>query len=648
MAKVAPGRPGDRRAQLGSAFAICTSTLQKSGQLQPGTRTLTPRGAAKEGHARRKGNHDLLVAQFEDFVDPEGAKLDRMLVLAAAQAGVGGAVHLAPPLRGVPHNESPRIADLHTRPGASPGWDARKREVLAALRAGRAPVRRGRSGPYLALPRAAERVRTYANEVSGGTPSTQRAPWAKGVYTDPVFGTWGVAVDGQNVARLVLYRDGRFHEHGAVTWNPNRGRFEGAERLPPTHPRVLQGLQRAVLHAPGAAREALATAKLGGGAFEGSKPPQRPADPRAAALFDAVASGKCASAKVRTRRPGSKTRAEAEAAYQRASEIVLAVTEDVCGDAAEPVVSDSACDLALGAMESASVAPCALEPAKSCPHRVTAAQLAEWREGAMPPHGPYETPTAHSPGATPRCYYHPDTQRRLRVQQEALRRLHEAKPHATEVEELAAIERAERESPFYETWTRLDEDARKLDDVGADGAQAGGDAGMGLLRKFYTAAQRDDRGAALALYRTLASDLNLHDSFESFYALDRAFWDLAHRAAHDSDNLGYLTWTHAQMKARNLAIHHGRGGTRGHANPSRTLATYANPRDATTPTPRVLAVLRKAAESANGTIDVSLYINSYQEGADVAVVHGWLTPPPRGRRRIYTLTDAGRAVLDAQ
>lgn len=597
VAEVVPTRPGSRRAALASAFAICTASLQDAGQIVPGTRRLTPRGAAKERHARQHTHHGALVRRFEqalpnDGPAPAGAALDAAVVAAAARHNVPANVRLSPPLRGMSHNAAPRLADLYTRPGTTEGWDARKHAVLAQLQVGEFRVETGPGGPYLTLPdgatfggfptypndarRAPRRGRggrrpTYPNDVQmGAKPPVQAA------YNDPVYGSWGVVLD-TTARRATLYRYlGRipFDRLGEVQWLPRRGRFDPTGLPTAVHPRVLDGLARALL-VEEAVRAPLQRAVAGGDAFLGDAPtPDAHLDPSARAAYTSVAAAKCALEKAYALRAGTKARELARGRADHALEIAEAVMKDVCGDGAIPVPAGSACDATLGALERASSVFCSVTPA-TCPHRVSPATLAEWRGGAMPPDGPYETPREHAPGAVPRCFYHPDTQRRLALQADVTRRVLAQNPNASEAAVYAAVRKAESEHPLAETWARLDAEARaSVADV-AVGDGAGGDAGMELLRKFYTAASRDDRDAARALWTRLAADVNVHADFDAFYALDRAFWDVAHRAAHDAKNPGWLKWVHDQMKARALTIHcptrrTGRTSARAaHANPRR-------------------------------------------------------------------------------
>ncbi|MFA4971256.1 MAG: hypothetical protein WC683_01500 [bacterium] len=53
---------------LGAAFAICTAQSQKSGYSQPGARTQTPRGAAREKHFKGQDDMGAKAGAFERAV----------------------------------------------------------------------------------------------------------------------------------------------------------------------------------------------------------------------------------------------------------------------------------------------------------------------------------------------------------------------------------------------------------------------------------------------------------------------------------------------------------------------------------------------------------------------------------------------------
>lgn len=67
VAKVVPKmrkKLGKRRG-TGAAFAICTKTLTDSGQMQPGTRKLTPKGAGKSSALLRKKSRRAVAKDFD-------------------------------------------------------------------------------------------------------------------------------------------------------------------------------------------------------------------------------------------------------------------------------------------------------------------------------------------------------------------------------------------------------------------------------------------------------------------------------------------------------------------------------------------------------------------------------------------------------
>lgn len=91
VASVAPEMKAKGRG-VGAAFAICTSQLQKAGQLRPGTRKSTPRGAGVASGIVRRGEKKTTTRTFERAITrPNGARTPAYPFLVVEKAT--GRVH---------------------------------------------------------------------------------------------------------------------------------------------------------------------------------------------------------------------------------------------------------------------------------------------------------------------------------------------------------------------------------------------------------------------------------------------------------------------------------------------------------------------------------------------------------------------------
>lgn len=77
VTSVAPKMKAQGRG-VGAAFAICTSQLQKSGVLKPGTRTVTHKGAGVISGIARRGEYRSTMREFERAITRKnGSQLTR-------------------------------------------------------------------------------------------------------------------------------------------------------------------------------------------------------------------------------------------------------------------------------------------------------------------------------------------------------------------------------------------------------------------------------------------------------------------------------------------------------------------------------------------------------------------------------------------
>lgn len=183
----------------------------------------------------------------------------------------------------------------------------------------------------------------------------------------------------------------------------------------------------------------------------------------------------------------------------------------------------------------------------------------------MPAHGPYETPRPHDVGSTPCCYFHPATQKRLALQRAVYDRLAREAPGASEAEAATAIAEAEAAHPLAETWARCDEEAREAGArFGASGVGGrGAESGVAAFVAFYNALRGGETGAARGIWSSLASEYPALSGEEMpLDPGDPLIWDVAHRAAHDSGNKGYVLWAHNAMEAQGLTVTHDRRRSR--------------------------------------------------------------------------------------
>ncbi len=480
----------------------------------------------------------------------ESKRLDATLLRALAPFGLPAEARLAPSGDGP---AAPRLRDLADPHTYSVAYDARKRELLTQVARRAVDVSTDARGiPYLTAPGevgyAFEPSRRY--EVKFNDIARAKGVWASAQWNDPLYGSWGIVVRTGNGADLYHYTRARTWELvGRGTWNLARGRAEGFS----VAPTVIEGVSAAILAQPGAnlARTALVNTIEGAVAwgFRGSWD-ALPELPSAAAVpVSAVASARCLKGKVERMR-GTKSRARGRADLEQAEAVALAALGEVCGLDGRMVPHGSPCDVALSTLESAGPdVPCSIQPTL-CPHRVAPATLSEWRAGAMPPIGPYETDRPHAIGDDPCCFYHPTTQARWKLRAEVEARLQA--PRGSDAWR-AAVEAAEAAHPLYAAWMRCDTAARKR--VGAyleQGAGSGIEGTMKLLRGFYDAVSRGEGDAARVLYGRLQDAIGLRADYDSFAALDAEFWDVAHREAHDTRNPGYLKWVHDAMQKRGV------------------------------------------------------------------------------------------------
>ena len=486
------------------------------------------------------------------------------LVRLASRAGVDPRTHLSPALPGSPVNESPTLGELAADRRAFSAWSERAADLAAGLRAGRARVGRDAAGPHFAL--AGGRAALANDAAATAARAAPAPPWASGQFNDRFSGSWGASVRGdaavparRRAATIFRWAGGAWRPHAEGYWNVSRGRFDDLSA--PLPAAVAEGLAASILSRP----EGRAAASLGEarrtGWFGGVGDLPEAADPSVSLAIRLASLASCEDAAVQRHRHGTKAREAAAERARHAGALAVAALDDVCGVPDAPAPPGSPCDSLLGALEVAARPSCATAPGKiPCPRVVSRATLSEWREGAMPPLGPYETTRPHAVGDDPCCFYHPSTQERLRLQAAVRARVLASRPGAGEGEVLSAVAAAEGEHPLAAVWSRCDDAAREEAERGGVGAASGarGSAtGMAALVAFYNALRAGEDGAARGLWSAMQRE------FADFAGAEMPtdpsepdFWDVAHREAHDSGNIGYVQWAHRTMKALRLPVFH--------------------------------------------------------------------------------------------
>jgi hypothetical protein len=209
----------------------------------------------------------------------------------------------------------------------------------------------------------------------------------------------------------------------------------------------------------------------------------------------------------------------------------------------KPIAPGTPCEVALDALRAAGPeTPCAIG-APPCPHRVSEELFSAWRSGAFPSIGPYETDKPHTMGDDPCCYYHPQTQARLRLRREVEKTI--AAPIGSQ-EWVNAIKAAELSAPsdLVAAWHKCDDAmTRRVDPLSAvTGAGVGSSGNFLLLQAFYRAAKRNDEDRMAETYAALRRAFGHLPDLETLAELDSNFWDLAIQEARDSGNLGFKRW----------------------------------------------------------------------------------------------------------
>ncbi len=344
---------------------------------------------------------------------------------------------------------------------------------------------------------------------------------------------------------------GAWQKRSACRWNFWANRLEApAGEVPP---RVARALSHALLAAsPDLRQRATPYAEMVEAAFTLDAGDRGvPADLSRSGLL-AVSSAAAAQCELLPL-PGQKAR-PARGMLHRA--VATAALRETCGDTLGYVTPGSDCDKALRAMGTGSIRRRCEAKVPECPHKVSPGLLAEWRGGAMPPVGPYDLDTAHAPGSDPCCVYHPLQQERL-----ALRTLL-AREHPEVRHESAAwweiVRDAEARHPQSAAWARCDKAMQRAAGSLVVSAEGRGAEGlMVALKGFYEAARRDETYAARANYAVLQRELGASlPAYDDLAAVDSAFFDIAHRAAHDVGNAGYVKWVHDAMQRQGITPHH--------------------------------------------------------------------------------------------
>ena len=490
---------------------------------------------------------------------------------------------------------------------ANPYRSAAQRRLFYALE------RRGEIAPGTAARwqsethgRLPERVAPKRNDARAGAVAATGAPRVVQV-DDVVEGSWGAIVEGER-ARLYRFDGENWREAAVGRWHPTRGRLALSEprAVPPS---VAARLDAALLANGGAAALARYVAELPAHGFRGDTRGRAPdpgaLPPDAERLVRAAAHAQCGGAR-RAAKPaasvdpastdayrkcrercivkafrGAKTEGQQRAAEarchaaclaqararhaprrgwaepltpERAREVYVAAARELCGEGA-PIPAGSACDLALGAIESAHRAPCGVKRIP-CPRRLSAATLRSWaREHAMPESGPYETSVEHAMGEHPCCYYHPDTQARLALHERITRELG---PGASARDVERALRRAEEADPRAGAWKACDAAARmevkKFELETGTGKGSGG--AFALWRALYHALTQGEDEHARVLYDRLQKETTVHGAFEDIRGLDAHFWDEAHLEAHETGEPQNIAWAHRMMRALNIPVKH--------------------------------------------------------------------------------------------
>lgn len=549
---------------------------ESRGEVPPGTydrwAAETPPGRLPERAAKRNGADAVQLAMAAAVgvgamggiarslhAEMRAKRLDAEVLRSLAPWGLGPETRIAAPRNGV-YSTAPRLRDLADRAAVSTAWDGRKRELLAQAASGDVRVVLDTGGaPCIAPPVGApqpfilERSRRFQVKRNDAAAASGYL-WATAQYDDASYGSWGAAVRHDGHAQVYAYDGASWQRVADARWNGRRGRLDGA---PPgdVPPAVASGLAASLLAEP--AVRSILKAHLKDAvtaAFHGRGGPPPPLSGAADVAVRAVAAARCAEKGARRSSMATKAGRARREKSEAQTLVVRYALADVCGRDIAPIAQGSPCDAALSAIESAGEeAACSLE-APSCPRRTTPEVMSERRGGDIAPIGPYETDRPHAVGTDPCCYYHPTTQARMRLRRQVERaeNVHEGDPRWLE-----AVRSAEAAHELAEVWRKCDEDALKRAGGFLDSGKGSGSGGsMKMLRAFYEAARRQESNAARATFRRLQDELGVSADFDDFSALDAAFFDVAHRTAHDSKNIGYINWVHGAMKRHGVAIHH--------------------------------------------------------------------------------------------
>lgn len=361
----------------------------------------------------------------------------------------------------------------------------------------------------------------------------------------PVFGSVGIVEEPGKPGTLYRFLGGVWTpvEGAQASYRPRRGRFDG--------------------NAPAALLEPLAAASLGSGpndlwayltrlpdeAFGGTRT-ELPRDPAVAAIVDAARAERCLG-----ERPGARldtlTPSRHREAYLKAQNVRRVMVNEVCGAGDSPIPEGSVCDRTLEALE-LMAPPSECGPATTrCPRWISPERRNELRLFGLGPVGPYETTKPHAAGADPCCWYHPNTQARLQVQQEATQGLAEHTPEWVE-----AVRRAEQAHPLHAVWERCDLDAREAVGTVASDKGGGGYGAMELWRAFWDAMQTDQQDEGRVLFARLEAAGAVNDDFDTLWQDDGVFWEHAHAMAHESGSPQWVSWAHRAMGAARVAAAH--------------------------------------------------------------------------------------------
>lgn len=345
--------------------------------------------------------------------------------------------------------------------------------------------------------------------------------------------------------------DGAWQKRAACRWNFWANRLEApAAEVPP---RVLRALSHALLHAsPDLRQRATPYPEMVEAAFTLDAGDRGvPADLSRSGML-AVASAAAAQCDLLPL-PGQKAK-PARATLHRA--VAVAALRETCGDTLGYVTPGSDCDKAMRAMGTGSIRRRCEAKVPECPHRVSPGLLAEWRGGAMPPVGPYDLDAAHAPGSDPCCMYHPLQQERLALRADLARQHPDVRHESSAWWEI--VRDAESAHPQAAAWARCDKAMQRAAGSLVVSAEGRGAEGlMVALKGFYEAARRDEAYAARANYGVLQRELGASlPAYDDLAAVDSAFFDIAHRAAHDVGNVGYVKWVHDAMERNGITPYH--------------------------------------------------------------------------------------------